>query len=74
MSDNNLNTPSAVSPSKTAWCENRPKKKDAAYYAFQKSKFEESFKDNEFLTIPETLEVVNIRIVFLLTSDVKVGN
>lgn len=55
-----------VSPS-----EGRLKKKDAAYYASQRSTFEESFKANKFVTIAEALEAVNSRIVSLLTSDVK---
>lgn len=47
------------------------RKKDVAYYVAQRGKFEDSFKENEFLTIPEALEAVNIRRVSLLTSDVK---
>lgn len=41
-----------VSPVKTAWCNNNPIKKDAEYYEAERSKFEDSFKDNEFITIP----------------------
>lgn len=60
MADDTLNTPPPVSTAK-----NRPKTKYAAYYVA------DSFKVNEFLTIPEALEAVNIRILSLLTSDVK---
>lgn len=62
MADDDTNSP----PARMVWCDNKPKKKDVAYYASQRNKFETSFKDNEFLTIPEALEAVNTR-----TSDVR---
>lgn len=49
----------------------KAQKKDAAYYAGLKSKYEELIKGNEFLTIPEALNTVNTRTIFLLTTDVK---
>lgn len=63
MADDNLNTPPAVSPAKTASCENKSKKKKTVDYASQRERFENSFKGNEFLTIQEALEAVNTRIV-----------
>lgn len=69
MSENNANTTPPASSVKTACSENRPRKKDADYYAEQTKTFEDSFKENEFLTITEALEAVNTRIVSLLTSE-----
>lgn len=51
--------------------ENRPKKKDAAYYVAQRGKFEEPFKGNEFLTLPEALEAMKTCIVFLLNTKTR---
>lgn len=69
--DDNSNTSPLVLSATTAWCENRLKKKDAEYYAEQRSKFQDTFKEDEFFTIVEALQAVNARIVSLLTSDVK---
>lgn len=69
--DNILTTPTPVSPVKMTWYENRLKMNDTAYYVAQRGKFEESFKGNEFLTIPEALKAVNTRIISLLTSNIK---
>lgn len=60
-----------MSPAKKSWCENRLKKKGAAYYVDQRGNFEDSFKGNEFLTLTQSLEDINTRIVSLLTSYVK---
>lgn len=60
-----------VTPNKTARNENRPRKKDLAYYAEQRAKYEDSFKGNEFLTISESLDAVNTRTNSLLTTNMK---
>lgn len=57
--DTNTSVPKPASPAKTAWRENRPLKKDASFYVEQRKKFDESFKGNEFLTIPEALDAVS---------------
>lgn len=68
-----LDSSPTVSPlkTKTVWYKNRPRKKDAVYYTDQSGKFKESFKGNEFLTIPESLKAVNSCIVSMVTTDVK---
>lgn len=73
MIDHNAETPlpKLVLPVKTAWMENRPLKKDGAFYLNQRTKYEESFRENEFLTIPEALDAVSTCTISLLTSDVK---
>lgn len=50
------NTPPAK---KLAWSESVPKKKDSDYYEKQRVKIEKCLQGNEFLAIPEALEVVN---------------
>lgn len=49
--------------------ENRPEKKDAAYYSTQRTKSEKYIKGNEFHTILEGLDTVNTRTICLLTID-----
>lgn len=56
---------------KMAWDENRLRKKNPAYYAELRDKYEEFIKANEFLTIPEAMNAVNPRTISLLTTDVK---
>lgn len=68
MSVNEENITLLVSSGKSA---KKKKKKDANFYEEQRKTFEGTFKENEFLTIPEALEAVNTRLIALLTSDVK---
>lgn len=56
---------------KLGWTENRPKKKDSAYYEEQRGKYEKYLQGDEFLTIPEGLGAVNAKVISLVTSDIK---
>lgn len=57
-------------PAESVWASNRPKKKSSEDYVAIKEKYEVYTKGNEFLTIPEALEAVSVRIISLLTADV----
>lgn len=71
MSDSEVTPPQPCKVKKMAWSEKRPKKKNVAYYAAQRTKYVE-YVENEFLAIPETLNVVNTRTISLLTTDGKI--
>lgn len=46
-------------------------KKDAGFYTQLQAKYESFTKGNEYLTIPEALDVVATRTISLMTTDVK---
>lgn len=41
------------------------------YYTEQRTKYEKYIKGNKFLTIPNTWDTINTRIIFMLTTDIK---
>lgn len=71
ISDANEIPPMPGEVKKRARTQNRPRKKDAADYAEQGTNYEEFIKGSEFLTIPETLNALNTRIIFLLNIGLK---
>lgn len=55
---------------KSAWGDGSLQK-DAKYYESLKEKYESYIKGNEFLTIPEAVDAVKTRTIFLLAIDVR---
>lgn len=69
MSDADESPPESGEIRQTAWREKA--EKNAAYYTGLKTKYEEFIKGNEFLTIAEVLNVVNIRTISLPITNMK---
>lgn len=55
---------------KSAWTESRPKK-DSIYYEELRKKYEQFTNGTDLLTIQEAFDSVNVRIISLLTADIK---